>query len=67
MLFAGQTRVRQRTIILVAGAHWPLLANAIETSVCGGDAAFCQIHSLLLSSLGRITLCGKPQTRLYIL
>jgi len=43
MLFAGQTRVRQRTIILVAGTHWRLLTNAIEPSVCGGDAVFCQI------------------------
>ena len=25
------------------GAYWRRLANAIETSVCGGDAALCQI------------------------
>jgi len=43
MLFARQTRVRQRTIILVDGVYWRLLANAIEPSVCSGDAAFCQI------------------------
>jgi len=41
MLFAGQTCVRQRTIILVADAHWLLLANTTEPSVCGGDAACC--------------------------
>jgi len=33
MLFAGQTHVRRRTIILVAGAHWRLLANVIEPCV----------------------------------
>jgi len=43
MLFAEQIRLRQRTITLVAGAHWRLPANAIEPSVCIGDAAFCQI------------------------
>jgi len=43
-LFVGQTRVRQRTvIILFAGAHWRLLFNTIEPSVCGGDAVFGQI------------------------
>jgi len=25
------------------GAHWRHLANTIEPSVCGGDAALCQI------------------------
>ena len=25
------------------GAHWRHLANTIELSVCGGDAALCQI------------------------
>ena len=25
------------------GAHWRLLANTIEPSVCGGDAVLCQI------------------------
>jgi len=43
MLFAGQTRVRQGTIVVVVGAHWRILANAIVSSVCGYDAAFCQI------------------------
>ena len=43
MLFAGQTRVRRITIILVAGAHWRLLANAIEPSMCDGDAAFVKL------------------------
>jgi len=39
MLFAGHTQsVRQRTIILAAGAHWRLLANAIEPSICGAAA-----------------------------
>jgi len=43
MLFEEQTRVCQRTIILVVGAHWRILANANELSVCCGDAAYCQI------------------------
>jgi len=43
MLFAGQTRVCHRTIMLVAGAHWRLLAKAILPSMCDGDAASCQI------------------------
>ena len=43
MLFSGQTHVRRRTIILVAGAHWRLLIDAIEPSMCGGDAALRQI------------------------
>ena len=25
------------------GAHWRHLANATEPSICGGDAALCQI------------------------
>jgi len=43
MLFAGQTRVRRKTIILVAGVHWCLLANVIEPYMCSGNEAFCQI------------------------
>ena len=43
MLFAGQTHVCQRAIILVAVARWRLLANAIEASMCSNDAAFFQI------------------------
>jgi len=27
----------------MGGAHWRNLANAIEPSMCGGDAAFCQL------------------------
>ena len=29
--------------VLNSGAHWHHLANTIEPSVCGGDAALCQI------------------------
>jgi len=29
------------------GAHWSHLANTIELSVCGGDAALCQIRPTL--------------------
>jgi len=28
---------------LYMGAHWRHLANTTEPSVCGGDAALCQI------------------------
>jgi len=34
------------TIVLAfykMGAHWRHLANTIEPSMCGGDAALCQI------------------------
>ena len=33
MLFVGQTRVHPHNDVLVAGAHWHLLANTIEPSV----------------------------------
>ena len=29
--------------VLDGGAHWRHLANTTEPSVCGGDAALCQI------------------------
>ena len=29
--------------VLDGGAHWRHLVNTIEPSVCGGDAALCQI------------------------
>jgi len=36
--------VRRRLgVVDETGAHWRNLANAIEPSVCGGDAALCQI------------------------
>jgi len=27
----------------ISGAHWRYLKNATEPSMCGGDAALCQI------------------------
>ena len=33
------------------GAHWPNLANAIEPSVCGGDAAFLSDYFDRLSNI----------------
>jgi len=36
MLFAGQTRVRRKNHVLIAGAHWRLVANTIEPSMRGG-------------------------------
>jgi len=38
------------------GAHWRHLAKSIEPSMCGSDAAFCQINQLSLSLLGRIAV-----------
>jgi len=29
--------------VVDGGAHWHNLVNTIEPSVCGGDAALCQI------------------------
>ena len=36
------TRVGSRKHVLGRGAHWCHLANTIEPSMCGGDAACCQ-------------------------
>jgi len=42
MPFGLWTRVGRRKHVL-HGAHWRNLVNTIEPSVCGGDAALCQI------------------------
>jgi len=34
------------------GAHWHHLANTIELSVCGIDAALCQILRLFVMCVG---------------
>jgi len=34
------TRVGSKEHVLNGGAHWRNLANTIEQSMCGGDAAF---------------------------
>jgi len=41
--FQDSLMCAKEPFILVAGAHWRLLIDAIEPSVCGGDAALCQI------------------------
>jgi len=43
MTFAMLIQVHRRNDVLDVGAHWHLLANAIEPSMWSGDAAFCQI------------------------
>ena len=40
MSFGMWTRVGPRKHVLDGGAHWRQLANTIELSMCGGDAAF---------------------------
>jgi len=40
MLFGMWTWVSQMKHALDVGAHWHNLANMIEPSTCGGDAAF---------------------------
>jgi len=38
------------------GVHWRHLANTTERSVCGGDAALCQITLTTCLFLGRIAV-----------
>jgi len=40
VLFGLWVWVGPRKHVLIAGAHWRHLANAIELSMCGSDAAF---------------------------
>ena len=47
MLFGLRTLVGPRKHVLGRGAHWHNLANATEPSMCGGDAASCQITLLI--------------------
>ena len=52
MPFGMWTRVGPRKHVLDERAHWRHLANTIEPSMCGGDAAFLSNyfnHSLVLS------------------
>jgi len=43
MPFRLWSRVGQNNHVLDGGAHWRHQENTIEPSVCGGDAALCQI------------------------
>ena len=43
VLFGMWTPVGPENHVLNGGAHWRHLANTTEPSVCGGDAALCQI------------------------
>jgi len=54
------------------GSHWRNLVNTIEPSVCGGDAALCQITSttcFILQSLAKLAIFypnvkhGRPIAR----
>jgi len=47
--FGVRTRVGPRKHLLDGDAHWGHLANTIEPSVCGGDAAF--LLSLVMAAL----------------
>ena len=38
-----QLDVATTTIFVLWGVHWRHLANTTEPSMCGGDAALCQI------------------------
>jgi len=40
---ASTGTMRRLTRIYYMGSHWCNLANMTETSMCGGNAAFCQI------------------------
>jgi len=46
MPFGIWTRVDPRKHELGGGAHWRNLANTTEPSMCGDDAACCQISQL---------------------
>jgi len=42
-------------------AHWHIMANTIQQSVCGGGAAFCQIYILKLEA--SVHLCAPRSQR----
>ena len=41
------------------GAHWRHLKNTTEPSVCGGDAALCQITLTICLNAGDVPLDWK--------
>jgi len=43
-------------------AHWRHLANTIELSVCGGDAALCQLALTTCCISPKSMLCSGPDT-----
>jgi len=51
MSFGAWTRVGPAKHVLDGGAHWRNLANAIEPSMCGGDAAFLSDYFDMLSNI----------------
>jgi len=44
--FGMWTRMGPRKRVLDVGADWRHLANTTESSMCGGEAALCQIITL---------------------
>ena len=62
MLFLLWTRVGRRKHVLHGRTHWRHRANTIEASVCGGDAALCQIT---LTWIGSIEVYCCTLTRAY--
>jgi len=57
MQFAMWTRMGSRKHVLDGGAHWRHVANTTEPSMCGADAALCQIT---------LTTCYSCLIRLFL-
>jgi len=49
--------------LLSEGAHWRHLLSTIEPSMCGGDAAFCQISLTTCYSTYRRTVNLESEVR----
>ena len=65
MPFGMLTRVGPRNCVRW-GAHWHHLANTIEPSMCGGDAAFLSNYFNHLLLLGRIAALARRSLLLKI-
>ena len=57
MLFGTMSRVGPENDVSDGGAHWCHLANTIKPSVCGGDAALCQIT--LITRFDYLRVCAS--------
>jgi len=58
MPFGLRTAVSPRKHILGGGAHWRKLAYTTELSMCGGDAACCQITLITCYFMWLISACA---------
>jgi len=63
MPFGLWTRVGPRNRVLDEGAHWRQLANTTEPSMCGGDAALCQINLTTCSLMSLRPWACVPATQ----